>query len=83
MPSQLKQSFIAGWRAGGSRRCICSKAAETYLRDEALKRLMKAAVDEAVRDFNVTTISVGQGNLDEALAHARQMPMISPRRVWW
>src|SRR2546421_11962747 len=54
---------------------------EAYLRDEALKRLIKAAVDESVRDFNVTTIAVGQGNLDEALAHARQMPMISPRRV--
>lgn len=57
------------------------EGAETYLRDEALKRLMKAAVDESVRDFNVTRISVGQGNLDEALMHARQMPMISPRRV--
>src|ERR1051326_3912916 len=54
---------------------------ETYLRDEALERLIKAAVDDSVRDFNVTTIAVGQGNLDEALAHARQMPMISPRRV--
>jgi DNA polymerase-3 subunit delta len=57
------------------------EGAETYLRDEALKRLIKAAVDEAVWEFNVTTISVGQGNLDVALAHARQMPLISPRRV--
>jgi DNA polymerase-3 subunit delta len=54
---------------------------ESYLRDEALEQLLQAAVDEAVRDFNVTAISVAKGNLDEALAHARQMPMISPRRA--
>ena len=45
---------------------------EAYLRDEALKRLIKAAVDESVRDFNVTTIAVGQGNLDEAKQYFRE-----------
>jgi len=54
---------------------------EAYLRDQTLKKLIEVAVDEAVRDFNLTTVSVAQGNLDEALAIARQMPMISPRRV--
>ncbi len=54
---------------------------EVYLRMQALNRLIDKAVDEAVRDFNVDTISVAQGDLDRALALARQLPMISSRRV--
>ncbi len=57
------------------------EGAETYLRDLALKKLIEKAVDEAVRDFNLTTVSIAQSRLDEALALARQYPMISPRRV--
>lgn len=57
------------------------EGAETFLREQALNRLIEQAVDAAVRDFNVTTISVTHGNLDEALAIARQYPMISTHRV--
>jgi DNA polymerase-3 subunit delta len=54
---------------------------EGYLRDETLKQLIAETVDESVRDFNVAGISVAKGDLDQALAAARQMPMISARRV--
>lgn len=54
---------------------------ERFLRDQALKRLIEAAVEPSVRDFNCETISVAQGDLEEALGMARQFPMISPRRV--
>lgn len=54
---------------------------ERYLRDHTLKKLADAAVDAAVRDFNYVVISVAQGDLGEALAMARQYPMISPRRM--
>ncbi|MGH9938673.1 MAG: DNA polymerase III subunit delta, partial [Blastocatellia bacterium] len=54
---------------------------EKYLRDRALKKLLETAVDESVRDFNFSRISVAQGNLDDALALARQFPMISARRM--
>ena len=57
------------------------EGAETYLRDQALKKLTEAAVDASVRDFNYAAISVSQGDLDEALALAEQFPMISPRRM--
>jgi DNA polymerase III delta subunit len=50
---------------------------ETYLRDQALKKLTEAAMDASVRDFNYAAISVSQGDLDEALALAEQFPMIS------
>jgi len=57
------------------------EGAEKYLRDQALRKLLDAAVDQSVRDFNFATISVLQGDLAEALALARQYPMISARRM--
>ena len=57
------------------------EGSENYLREQTLKKLLSAAVDEALRDFNVTEISVAKGNLDAALAIARQYPMMSPRRA--
>ncbi|MFN0123327.1 MAG: DNA polymerase III subunit delta [Blastocatellia bacterium] len=54
---------------------------ETYLRDRALQALIDHAVDEGLRDFNVTRIDVQQGNLDEALSIATQYPMMSRRRL--
>src|SRR5262249_49522725 len=57
------------------------EGSEKYLRDQALNKLLDASVDESVRDFNYGAISVAQGNLDDALALARQFPMISARRM--
>jgi len=57
------------------------EGSENYLREQTLKKLIDAAVDDALRDFNVHEISVAKGNLDEALAIARQYPMMSARRV--
>src|SRR5262245_7414261 len=55
--------------------------AERYLRDQALKKLIEVAVDAAALDFNFARISVAQGNLDDALALARQFPLVSARRI--
>lgn len=57
------------------------EGSENYLREQMLKQLIEAAVDDALRDFNVSEISVTKGNLDDALAIARQYPMMSPRRA--
>ena len=54
---------------------------ERYLRDQALAQLINVAIDQQVRDFNYASISVAQGNLDQALALAREYPMLSPRRI--
>ncbi|MBO0857363.1 MAG: DNA polymerase III subunit delta [Chloracidobacterium sp.] len=51
------------------------------MRDQALKKLLEVAVDESARDFNFARILVAQGNLDDALALARQFPMVSARRM--
>lgn len=57
------------------------EGSERYLRDQALKKLLEVSVDASTRDFNFARISVAQGNLDDALALARQFPMISARRM--
>lgn len=57
------------------------EGAETWLRDQALKKLIEKAVDASMRDFNLTTVSAAQGDLSEALAVAQQFPMISSHRV--
>jgi DNA polymerase III subunit delta len=57
------------------------EGSERYLRGQALRKLLETAVDESARDFNFARISVAQGNLDDALALARQFPMISARRM--
>ncbi|HEX4948758.1 MAG TPA: DNA polymerase III subunit delta [Blastocatellia bacterium] len=57
------------------------EGSENFLREQARRKLIDAVVDEALRDFNVSEISVAKGNLDEALAIARQYPMMSERRA--
>ncbi|MFN7929122.1 MAG: DNA polymerase III subunit delta [Blastocatellia bacterium] len=57
------------------------EGSENYLREQTLKQLIDAAVDAGLRDFNITEINVAKGRLDEALAIARQYPMMSARRA--
>ncbi|MFN7945606.1 MAG: DNA polymerase III subunit delta [Blastocatellia bacterium] len=76
-----QQDFARQLNGGQIAPLYLLEGAETFLRDQALSRLIEKAVDASVRDFNVTTIAVTHGNLDEALAIARQYPMISLHRV--
>lgn len=78
---QSQSEFNRRVQAGQFAPLYLFEGKETYAREQALKKLVKAAVDESVRDFNYATISVAQGDLDEALALAEQFPMISARRV--
>jgi DNA polymerase-3 subunit delta len=57
------------------------EGSENYLREQTLKQLIDAAVDASLRDFNVSEISVAKGNLDDALAIAREYPMMAARRA--
>lgn len=54
---------------------------EAYLREQALNKLIDAAVDQSVRDFNLATVSAAKEGIDGVLMLANQFPMISPRRV--
>ncbi|MEQ1644136.1 MAG: hypothetical protein ABL959_11885, partial [Pyrinomonadaceae bacterium] len=56
---------------------------ETQLRDSGAKVIAdKVFADSDLRDFNETAFSLNaSGNLESALAAARQLPMMSARRV--
>jgi DNA polymerase III subunit delta len=57
------------------------EGAEKYLREQALKTLLDAAVEPALRDFNLAGVSAAQGDLEAALVLARQYPMMAARRA--
>lgn len=54
---------------------------ETYQREQAVQRLLQAAVDEALRDFNFARVSASDGDLARALAMAQEFPMVAERRM--
>ena len=55
---------------------------ETYLRDLAARAITDAALkDSALREFNETSFSLASVDVQQAIATAEQLPMMSPRRV--
>lgn len=57
------------------------EGSEDFLRGKAVDVLLEKAIDQGLRDFNFSEISVAKGNLDAALAQAREFPMMSKRRL--
>ena len=56
--------------------------AEKFLRDLAAKTITeKVLADSPLREFNETTFSLNNTEIQHALASAEQLPMVSPRRV--
>lgn len=80
-PLKAQAEFDRNLKAGKLAPIYVLEGKETYLREQAVKRLLEAAVDEGMRDFNYARISVSDGDLGKALALARQFPMISARRM--
>ena len=80
-PLKTQTEFDRNLKAGQFAPVYVLEGKEAYLREQAVKRLLEAAVDEGLRDFNFARVSVSNGDLGEALALARQFPMISARRM--
>jgi len=80
-PLKAQQEFDRNLKAGKFSPVYVLEGKEAYLREQAVKKLLEAAVDEAMRDFNFARVSVSDGDLGKALAVARQFPMISTRRM--
>ncbi len=80
---QLKAQaeFDRNLKAGKLAAVYVLEGKEGYLREQAVKRLLEAAVDEGLRAFNFARVSVSDGDLGKALALAREFPMISARRM--
>jgi DNA polymerase-3 subunit delta len=56
--------------------------AETYLRDQAARIITDTSLKGAsLREFNQTSYSLANTDVQQAIAAAEQLPMMSPRRV--
>ncbi|MDT4897762.1 MAG: polymerase subunit delta [Acidobacteriota bacterium] len=56
--------------------------AETYLRDLAARAITDASLkDASLREFNESSFSLLNTDVQQAIAAAEQLPMMSPRRV--
>jgi DNA polymerase-3 subunit delta len=56
--------------------------AENYLRDQAARIITDASLKGAsLREFNETSYSLASTDVQQAIAAAEQLPMMSPRRV--
>ena len=75
------QSFLREVQSGKVDPVYLFEGEERYLRHRAIKELIESAVDPAVRDFNVSRVDAASDPLDTASAIARQLPMMSVRRV--
>ncbi len=80
-PLKSQADFDRNLKAGKFAPLYLFEGKETYLRDQAVKRLADAAVDDAMRDFNYVQVAVTEGDLSEALALANQFPMMAERRM--
>jgi DNA polymerase-3 subunit delta len=54
---------------------------ETFLIDEAVSRVVDAAIPEGDRPFNFEILSAGDLDVPEIIARASAYPMMAPRRV--
>lgn len=55
---------------------------EDYLRERAARAISDAALEGAsLREFNESSYSVASADVQQAIASAEQLPMMSPRRV--
>lgn len=75
------QSFLREVQSGRIDPVYLLEGEERYLRRRAISELIERVADAPVRDFNVSRIDVESETLGTALAIARQLPMMSPKRL--
>jgi DNA polymerase-3 subunit delta len=69
-------------KAGEIRPLYLLFGAENYLRDSAAKAIANASLkDSSLREFNEASFSLSNTDVQQAIAAAEQLPMMSQRRV--
>jgi DNA polymerase-3 subunit delta len=77
-----KQDLFRALKQGEIKPLYLLFGAETYLRDVAARTITDAALkDSALREFNESSFSLTNMDVQQAIAAAEQLPMMSPRRV--
>lgn len=81
MPALGVQQFLDRVARGRLERVIVLEGEERYLRELCRRKLVETLVPEAARDWGVSRFSLRDAALDEILARARTLPMLSPQQV--
>jgi DNA polymerase-3 subunit delta len=82
MSALSKQDLHRGLKQGEIRPLYLLFGVETYLRDLAVRAIKDAALkDSALREFNEGSFSLTNTDVQQMIASAEQLPMMSPRRV--
>jgi DNA polymerase-3 subunit delta len=77
-----RQDLHRALKAGDIKPLYLLFGAETYLRDLAARAIADTSLkDASLRDFNESTFSLTNMDVQQAIAAAEQLPMMSPRRV--
>ena len=77
MPVRSRKDLATALKQGKIESLYLLYGPETQLRDDAAR----AITDEALREFNESSFSLGGGDVRAAIAAAEQLPMMSARRV--
>ena len=82
MSALTKQDLHRALKQGDIRPLYLLFGEETYLRDLAARAIADASLKEsALREFNEESFSLTNTDVQQAIAAAEQLPMMSPRRV--
>lgn len=77
-----KQDLHRALKQGETKPLYLLFGTETYLRDVAVRAIKDAALKgSALREFNESGFSLASADVQQAIAAAEQLPMMSPRRV--
>jgi DNA polymerase-3 subunit delta len=82
MSAHTKQDLHRALKQGDIKPLYLLFGEETYLRDLAARAIADASLKNAsLREFNEATFSLTSTDVQQAIAAAEQLPMMSPRRV--
>jgi DNA polymerase-3 subunit delta len=81
MPSISAESLIARLTKAKGAVSLLLLGRDAYLRDAAREGAIEASVEPAVRSWAVSRYSADEGELSDALAQARTVPMLARRQV--
>ena len=82
MSTLTKQDLHRGIKQGDIKPLYLLFGAETYLRDLAAHAIADASLkSSSLREFNEASFSLTSTDVQQAIAAAEQLPMMSPRRV--
>lgn len=82
MSALTKQDLHRALKQGDLKPLYLLFGEETYLRDLAARAIVDASLkDSALREFNEASYSLTKIDVQQAIAAAEQLPMMSPRRV--